>query len=433
MMMDCTRCDDLLLDLAYGELDEVTTAAAQRHVEGCTRCTAAMADVRVVREACRAIEMPEPPASLDARILAAAHAAVGTVTARPREITVDRPIPLFARFFDGFAALAMKPQMAMAAVLVVVVGVAVLVGDQARFSDEEAAPSMAMRAPAPPPAEIRPVPPPVDITPTLPGAAPEQAPAAPAPPPALRPIEEPNAQPNAGPAEVGRRQARDEAAPSDDRDVSRTDAEEPVQKMAPRREADGNALVQAPAAGAAGGESERRARSAAPSAPVGASAGFGGDVETESAEEQAASGAPMFDRGVANYNRNRYREAADDLGEFVARPGNATSLIPTARSTRSRAFTQLGRCNDALREVDFYTRSGGSSGTAAELRVDAGDCFRRNGQIARAEEVYAQAENQAGASEATRSRARRNRTAIDAAQASEPAQASPPAAVDSFH
>ena len=36
--MDCEKCEPLLLDELYGELDELTSAAVRRHVGGCARC-----------------------------------------------------------------------------------------------------------------------------------------------------------------------------------------------------------------------------------------------------------------------------------------------------------------------------------------------------------------------------------------------------------
>ncbi len=36
--MDCEKFDRVVLDLLYEELDELTAAAARRHMEHCARC-----------------------------------------------------------------------------------------------------------------------------------------------------------------------------------------------------------------------------------------------------------------------------------------------------------------------------------------------------------------------------------------------------------
>jgi TolA-binding protein len=413
MHVDCTRCDELLLDLAYGELDEVTAAATKKHVDGCARCGAALADVSIVREACRAIEMPEPPFSLDAAILSAARAAVvSPQSATVRHIAVDRPVSLASRFMSGFASLAMKPQMAMAAVLVVVVGVALVVTQQARAPVDEAVPSQALRAPAapafepPPPAS-----PPVVLSPVLP-AEPAGVPSRPAEEPALHPIEETVPQVSSGHGS-GRRSA--------DERVARADA--PLRDAPERRAGSGGDVIAKSVPSpttppAAGGRAQR-----------GAAMDLAAEETTTEAERQALSGRAAFESGIGNYNRGRFRDAADDLAEFVARPGDAAGLLSTAHITRARSFKQLGLFAQAAQEYETYLSRWGSGGSAADARVEAADCYARLGQTARANELYAQAENQAGASSATRARARRSRVSLEAAESSG-AAAAPSQAVD---
>ena len=430
--MDCTRCDELLLDLAYGELDDATASAVREHADGCVRCTAARADLSLVRDACRAIELPEPPLGLDARILAAAEAAVAPARERaeaPRHIVVDRPGLWISRFVDSFAALAMKPQMAMAAVLVVVVGVAVLIGNEARMTSDEAVPSLALRAPAAPALDplpsvtVSPIPPP----PAVPGAvSPSRAPAE----PALRPLDDTERDEAGARADLGREQRRPHDGSSD-----RRQAGEEVEAQAPaRRLGEGGdaitksapAQTQAGPSGAGGGagtgssNAEARSRSAlqAP-APMGGAMANAEDAAGAERSE-ADGGRAAFESGIGNYNRGRYRDAADDLGEFVSRPGDATSLLPTARITRARSLKNIGQCGEAVREYEEYLRRWGTGGSAADARVEAADCYTRLGQTTRARELYSQAENQGGAPEATRARARRSRVAIDAAEASSP-------------
>ena len=114
--MDCKTFDDHLLDELYGELDEVTSAAMARHAESCSSspsCATKLTGLRSTREALT-IEMPyvPPPDDLEDRILAA------TRDARP-------VIPLRRKMSGAVSwagAWAMRPQTAMAAVFLLMIG-----------------------------------------------------------------------------------------------------------------------------------------------------------------------------------------------------------------------------------------------------------------------------------------------------------------------
>src|SRR5260370_13329809 len=73
--MTHAECQDLLLDLAYGELEAARAAEAEVHVAGCRDCRRERARVAATRRAAAPLrELEEPSASFDARILAAARA-----------------------------------------------------------------------------------------------------------------------------------------------------------------------------------------------------------------------------------------------------------------------------------------------------------------------------------------------------------------------
>jgi hypothetical protein len=114
--MDCEKFESALMDELYGELDELTSAAAKRHVSGCARCSALLGGLRATR---RVASLPkvEPPADLEERILDAAAAAT------------PRTVPLrgrLARAVSLAGSWAMRPQTAMAAVFLVMIGTSVL-------------------------------------------------------------------------------------------------------------------------------------------------------------------------------------------------------------------------------------------------------------------------------------------------------------------
>jgi TolA-binding protein len=109
--MDCERFDRIVLDLLYDELDELTAASARRHVDQCARCRGILAGLRATREV-GALPLVDPPAGLELSILDAER------RARSR-------LPLQQRLGRGVSVLAgyaMRPQLAMAALLLLAIG-----------------------------------------------------------------------------------------------------------------------------------------------------------------------------------------------------------------------------------------------------------------------------------------------------------------------
>ena len=109
--MDCEKFENLLIDELYGELDEVTSAAVRRHAAGCARCGALLSGLRATRKVA-ALPIEEPSSDLEDRILSAVR-------------EQQKVLPLRARLAMGLSragAWAMRPQTAMAAVFLVVIG-----------------------------------------------------------------------------------------------------------------------------------------------------------------------------------------------------------------------------------------------------------------------------------------------------------------------
>ncbi len=113
--MDCDNFDQHVIDALYDELDELTMAAMKRHMEGCTRCAAAFSALRATRDVA-VLPLEEPSEELESRILFAASAA-------------QRKTPWHRKALRGLAwagSHAMRPQLAMAAVFVLVIGSSLL-------------------------------------------------------------------------------------------------------------------------------------------------------------------------------------------------------------------------------------------------------------------------------------------------------------------
>jgi hypothetical protein len=113
--MDCEKFESAMMDELYGELDEVTSAAAKRHVASCARCAVLLGGLRATRRV-SALPIVEPPANLEKRILAAAVEAQKVV---PLRVRVARAVSLAGSW-------AMRPQTAMAAVSLVAIGMSAL-------------------------------------------------------------------------------------------------------------------------------------------------------------------------------------------------------------------------------------------------------------------------------------------------------------------
>src|SRR5688500_740151 len=113
--MDCEKFDAHIIDELYGELDEVTHAAMRRHAEGCARCGSALSGLRATREV-GVLPLVEPSDDLEERILAATS-------------QIARPVAWHKKVLGGLAwagSHAMRPQLAMAAVLVLMLGSSLL-------------------------------------------------------------------------------------------------------------------------------------------------------------------------------------------------------------------------------------------------------------------------------------------------------------------
>lgn len=113
--MDAEKFDKVVLDLLYDELDELTRASAIRHTEQSGRAKALYAELRATREV-GALPLVEPPSDLEDRIMQAEERA-----------RAERPLgQRLGALVSIAASYAMRPQLAMAAVLMLMVGSSLL-------------------------------------------------------------------------------------------------------------------------------------------------------------------------------------------------------------------------------------------------------------------------------------------------------------------
>lgn len=113
--MDCEQFDHVVLDLLYGEAGEEQSAEAKRHAESCERCATTLAELRATRKSV-SVPLVDPPEGFERKVLEAARQAQS-------EIPWPRRIGRWVSWVGGYA---MKPQLAMAALLLLMIGSSLL-------------------------------------------------------------------------------------------------------------------------------------------------------------------------------------------------------------------------------------------------------------------------------------------------------------------
>lgn len=316
---DCARFDERVMDILYDE-ESPEADAARAHAATCERCTAVLSGLQHAREVVTLPPMPVPP-GLEERILAAAHQPDGLGGGG---LTWAR---LLDRFISLAGAYAMRPQVAMGALLMLMVGTSLL---------------MLRARPAGPGA--------VQITEDGVPHGEVDRPRVAAPSPT-----------------VGDRRAAPEAHGKSDERAAKVDA--------PGRD------VAAPAAAPAAPPPAADMRE--PTAAATATA------EATAAASAAPAAAPPEDAAYASamddYKARRYSDAAKGF-EIVAQGGGANA--PSAALHAARATRFSAGCGAALPKLDAVASRYVGTGVAAEASWDAAVCYREVGQVDRARQLF---------------------------------------------
>ncbi|HEY3252564.1 MAG TPA: hypothetical protein VGJ91_01400 [Polyangiaceae bacterium] len=322
--MDCEKFDRIALDLLYDELDELTNAAARRHMEHCARCRAIGSGLRATREV-GALPLVEPPEGLELRILQA-------------EEQATQLLPIGKRLGRGLSLLAgyaMRPQVSMAALLMLMIGSSLFFlraqpGDREHVlvtergvpeSDNDSVTVVPKKPDAPEPARV-----------------------------ASRATPSPRAE------EVSARRDR---------------AVEP--KPEPALAAPAEQYAAAPAADARG------------SGALGSLGANADDKDLEGNEPSTDSDA-SYDAAMAAYRDGRYSEAQRRFDEIAALGGPHAA---NAALYGAQALRRVAGCPTAApRFEEVHSRYPGSVGSDAAWQ--AADCYRSLGELARARQNYEQ-------------------------------------------
>jgi TolA-binding protein len=396
--VDCEKLDAMAIDLVYDELDARATEEAEQHLLGCTRCTALVERLRAGKRASESLTLESPSSLLESRILEAAARA-------------KRPEPWLRRIGRGVStagAYAMRPQVAMAAVVVVMVGMSVVLlrggGLTAKRTSvtEEGTPVTNVEQ-----------------------TKDEQAPAV--------VLEPGNAPAFAAPASSAA------AAPNEQSIVSGEAADQSLaeKKLAPRKESeaqdgkdslaktdlgkleadgDGNYYDKKPTdegakGGMAGGaaadlpKAKKNGEPAAPPMPAAtttATAGPAGNTATATTTQGASS--PVFDDAMTAYTKGKYADAAKGF-DAAAAAGTRTStaLLYAARSQRA-----LGSCINAMPRFQRVLSDFPASAEVPWAALEGGECARAIGDVKTAKALFEKAKSYP----ATKARAEANLAAM---------------------
>jgi hypothetical protein len=320
--VDCEKFDRIVLDLLYDELDELTSAAAKRHMEHCTRCRSIGAGLRATREV-GMLPLVDAPEGLELRILEA-------------ERHATELLPLGKRLGRGLSLLAgyaMRPQLAMAALLMLMIGSSLLFL-RAQPGDREHVLVTERGVPESDNDSVAVLPKKVD------SLAPESLRAA------------------------ARPSARADDAPHRDRAVAEAKTE-----------------ARAPAAAV---ENLPEPVATAAPAPDGFAKGVADDKADDSVGELGSDTDASYNAAMAAYRDGRYSEAERRFSAIASQGG---AHAASAALYEVQALRMVSGCPSAApRFDDVHSRYPGSIGNDAAWQ--AADCFRSLGELARARQDY---------------------------------------------
>ncbi len=331
--MDCEKYEPLLLDELYEELDELTSAAVKRHVSGCARCNGILQGMRATRRAA-VLPMVEPPAELEDRILAAAREAQKVVPLRGRVST----------FLSRAGSWAMRPQTAMAAVFLLMIGSSAFLLRSNKRTSQSAMSVVVAGEPSPRAAEE-----PSQDTLSGPAASAAHGAGSPSPttfPPVAAPTSEAALAQRAG-----------------EKDAKKAKAEDPLGVMGNSAFADDE------------GREVAKSRAAGPT-NAGVPAGAPPPMAYAPADQPAALGAQdPFSAGMAAYRARSFAEATKQF-DAAAANGDMNAALWAANSTRDGSG-----CGVALGRFDSVAQRAQGTYQGAQAQLEAARCEIALGQL----------------------------------------------------
>ncbi|HJL16239.1 MAG TPA: zf-HC2 domain-containing protein, partial [Sandaracinaceae bacterium LLY-WYZ-13_1] len=148
--MDCEACTDRMVELLYEELPDADAKAIRAHLDACETCAEAYDRLSTGQELASMLAFEEPPDAVRATVLEAARARAAELApeAAPapaeerhraaearEEPAADEDRGPWASLLHWIGGFAMRPQLAMAMTLVLMVGIGLWYLDAGRRHD----------------------------------------------------------------------------------------------------------------------------------------------------------------------------------------------------------------------------------------------------------------------------------------------------------
>jgi TolA-binding protein len=364
--MDCKGFDEIVVDLLYEPPGSRGHEEAQRHAEGCSRCAGVLAALRRGRELADPPQLATP-SGLEARV-------IESIT-REQQLRRSSGWTQVSHAISLLGSYAMRPQAAMAALFLLMVGTSLLL----------------LRArPAGPGA--------VHITENGVPAVDHQA-----------------AEAAASARAVAQRAvALADVVPSR-RDEDRPAPVAPKDPPRDKEAADPVALAIAPAAAPPPAAS---APAIAGGAAAPAATATTAPPTTAAAAAAAAPQDATYAAATEDFKARRYSDAVRAF-DIVANGGGGNA--PQAALYAARATRYSAGCGSALSRFDQVATRYANTGVGAEASWEAAICYREVGQIDRARQLFSGMRRVAG----YRDRAERELSLLDQRQGAEPARTAP--------
>ncbi len=397
-VMTCERASDLLVELACGELTPELTAAVRTHAQGCGRCSPALAKLTRVLQVADAIPLSEPSRGVEERILRAAREALAARAGGTEAQEPERTGRAHRGWFGRLSEWALSPQVAMASVLLLMVGIglyALPIGrDQERVAFE-AAPEE--RAPAQAPAATATAVPMQESEEAAEEHAQrEQALAVkegsvseskPAPASKLRARSGGNGKQAANidlSEGAGDRFSKD-ASGAKKQATKAALPEVYEERKGVKQPAGPTPSAFAPAPPASNAPREPSASKPESSSTAAQSArGLSADDKSSREDENSARAQKSLSEGIAAARRGAYAQAVSLLSPLVDQGPESTRA--SARLWLARSLRGQGKCDEALR---YYGPIVQQSKVANDVLNEAADCYERTGDPARAGQLRA--------------------------------------------
>ena len=390
--MDCEKLDDMAIDLVDppdatggdGVLSPRLLREAEEHLASCSRCTAVIERLRGGMRAASELGLEDPSSLLEARIFAAAGAVAPDVSVRRR----------VSRAVSTLGSWAMRPQVAMAAVLLVMVGTSVVL---LRGGNAPSARNTKVTEEGTPIATLDPQSTPEGQgAPAVIGGEKKNEPAAPRETPKAE--SKPMDLPKTADVDLLDKSVAEKSAEKSEKDGDKESEKQQAKDEAPAKgvKADDLATV--------GGKAKPAAPPPPAAMPVQPPADFGGAADGKETSKKAGAAGPApapttaapgggaaassaYDDAMTAYKASKWTAAAKGFDASAAagdRP--STSLLYSARSYRAS-----GSCAQALPRYQKLVNGYASSAEAPHGAIEGGQCAKALSDVTTARALFEKA------------------------------------------